>query len=395
MANAAIVMGLGFLFWVVAARWFDPYQVGIASTLISSTLLLGNLSRLGLGIGLVRFLASYEDRARMISTCFVLPVLASTAFGAIFLLLTRALTPSLGFLTDHLWQAGVFLAFLAVWSPMTILDSIFISHRKAQYVAAKQSILAGLRFPLVWILAPLGAMGIYGAWGLSALSALLASVFILFPIATSLPFPRPSLSLSVARFLFKFSSANYVAFILSSLPANLLPVLITTMIGSDVTAYFYISWTIANVIFFIPNAVGGSFLAEGAADPASVAGNARRSITFSYLFVLPAAALLFLAGGPILEIFGKAYSEGALSMLRLLCLSGPFVVLTNIYVARMNAEKRLSNVVIVNAITTGGTLLAYFFLVSRLGLVAIGFGWILSQALSATFAISTGLLRRD
>ncbi len=49
---------LGFLFWLVVARYYTPEAIGISASLISIAGLLGFLVSLGFGIGLIRFLPS-------------------------------------------------------------------------------------------------------------------------------------------------------------------------------------------------------------------------------------------------------------------------------------------------------------------------------------------------
>jgi len=49
VATQLVTSGLGFLFWLVAARWFSPAGVGFAAAAISAMTLLGTFGMLGLG----------------------------------------------------------------------------------------------------------------------------------------------------------------------------------------------------------------------------------------------------------------------------------------------------------------------------------------------------------
>jgi O-antigen/teichoic acid export membrane protein len=69
MANAATTSLLGFVFWMVVAKFYSPVDVGLASATISAMGLLASLSNLGLGFGLIRFLPSAKGKAtRMVLT---------------------------------------------------------------------------------------------------------------------------------------------------------------------------------------------------------------------------------------------------------------------------------------------------------------------------------------
>jgi len=62
MATGGLGGVLGFVFWIVAARFYTPSEVGIASALIAAMMLLGTFSRLGFDIGIIRFLSAEEDK---------------------------------------------------------------------------------------------------------------------------------------------------------------------------------------------------------------------------------------------------------------------------------------------------------------------------------------------
>ena len=47
---------LGFVFWIIVVRFYDAEDVGVASATIAAMGLVGSFSRLGLEMGLVRFL---------------------------------------------------------------------------------------------------------------------------------------------------------------------------------------------------------------------------------------------------------------------------------------------------------------------------------------------------
>src|SRR5437773_4097092 len=55
MASNMVLIGSGFLFWIIAARLYGAAQIGIATSLYSLLTLLSTLSLLGFNSGLMRF----------------------------------------------------------------------------------------------------------------------------------------------------------------------------------------------------------------------------------------------------------------------------------------------------------------------------------------------------
>jgi O-antigen/teichoic acid export membrane protein len=47
VATNFFVIGMGFLFWVICARWYSPDDVGLPSTTISAMMFITSISSLG------------------------------------------------------------------------------------------------------------------------------------------------------------------------------------------------------------------------------------------------------------------------------------------------------------------------------------------------------------
>ena len=56
LANFSMNAVVGFVFWLIAARFFDAKDVGLATSTVSAISLLALLSRVGLDMRLIRFL---------------------------------------------------------------------------------------------------------------------------------------------------------------------------------------------------------------------------------------------------------------------------------------------------------------------------------------------------
>ena len=55
-------MGLGFLFWLVAARLFAPADVGLASGVVSAMMLITQLALFGVGSAVISLYPARKER---------------------------------------------------------------------------------------------------------------------------------------------------------------------------------------------------------------------------------------------------------------------------------------------------------------------------------------------
>ena len=69
--NKMLAAGSGFLFWLLAARFYSMGDVGMATALISSAGLILQFSYLGFDYSIIRFFSKY-DRSKMFNTCLIL-----------------------------------------------------------------------------------------------------------------------------------------------------------------------------------------------------------------------------------------------------------------------------------------------------------------------------------
>lgn len=176
-----------------------------------------------------------------------------------------------------------------------------------------------------------------------------------------------------------FSFGNYCAGIVGGLPGMLFPLMIVNMFRPEYTAYFYVAWVIAGVVFMIPGAVASSLLAEGSNEPRKLAHNLKRALKFSFLFVILAIAAIFIFDEKLLLLFGHEYSESCAELLRILAISSILMVTNVIYIAKVNVEKRIDMLLLLTIIGSGTTLTASYILLTKMGLIGIGYGWMVGQ----------------
>jgi O-antigen/teichoic acid export membrane protein len=183
------------------------------------------------------------------------------------------------------------------------------------------------------------------------------------------------------RKMFSFSSANYLAGFLHASPNTIIPLVITGILGAEFTAYYYVSWMIATILFIIPTSIGTSYLAEGSATPDKRDHDFKRALKFAYFSIIPLAIIIYLLADKILLLFGHAYSDNATTFLRHLILVTPFYTFNHVFIAQRNVFKELRWVIGGNIIIVANLFTFTIFALNSWGLPAIAYGFIIGNAM--------------
>jgi O-antigen/teichoic acid export membrane protein len=368
--NAAVV---GFLFWTIAAHQYPVAAVGIGTALIASANLLMSLSLLGFDVAIIRF-TPLRDPAEVCSTCLWTTSAAALVLGGIFLLVVGILEPSIAMVVD-IWP--IFLVIVVLNTLIYILGRAFIAHRRPLLLFI-QYVLTATRLPLLYPLVFLGGLGIFYAAGLGSLLAAVFSVIVI------LRFLRLTFGIrkDILQDMFRFSSANYVANLLSDIPDLILPLIVFALLGPVAAALYYIAFAIATMITVIPDAIGTSYFVEGSYGSGDSRREAIRALLVSGLVLLPISIGVILFGDAVLGFFGTAYMA-AYPLLLLLTLSSFFIVFHKICIPFLNIRMSLGTVVGINGLRLVLLLGFAFLLLPQFGIAGAGYAYILTHAIIA------------
>jgi O-antigen/teichoic acid export membrane protein len=359
-------------------------------------LLLHTLARLGLDIGLIRFLPGEADKTGMMNTSFTIVGFLSAILALVFVMGVGVWAKALVFVRDNAWYAALFIAFTVATALVELLrQGVFVAYRRTQSSLVVE-VVGGLRLPLVLAFLSAGAYGIFVAWGLGGVAALAAGI-VLVLVAQRSYRPMPTIRRGVVGKMLRFSLGNYTAETLREFPGFVLPIIVlgvfTTKFGGDVgkdmAAYFYVAWTIASVVMMISYATGSSLLAEGSADPGKFGSSTAKAMRFMLLLLAAAIVIVFVAGGRVLAWFDEEYSENAFPLLRLLTVSGIPMAINTIYVTQKRMERKMWPVILMYAFVACFTVGVGYALIDRNDLLGIGIAWLVSNSL---VAVVVGLL---
>lgn len=392
--NSALGGLFGILFWLVVARLHASEAIGLSVSLLAVSGLLGSLSSLGLGVGLIHYLPSQSSgKSHRINTSLTLVSLSALGVGVLFLAGIGFWSPAFAFLIDTWSYAALFLAFTVGFALTPLVNSSFLAARKASYVLYRSMLYNGLRLSVAFlVVAYLGAaFGIFFSVGVALIVALIVGLLFLMPRLYPGFVPVPSLKVSDMRDMVKYSVGSHVADLFEALPSGILPLLILSVLSASSSAYFYIPWMMAGLLFLVPGSFAASLFIEGSHPGTHFAGDAVRSLRLGLLLLIPGVLLLFFAGSFLLGLFGVEYSTEGLSLLRILALSAFFVAINQIFFSSLLVNERITELILLSLILGVGIVIASYLLLDTLGLLAPGIAFLSIQAAISAYAILRNL----
>ena len=375
-ASSGAMGAFGFFFWIVNAHLFSVNEVGVATTLITATVLISYAAQLGFNSSLVRFLPTSADPDDEIST--------GLALSAVYLAIVPSVVPELASIRRSVPYSLGFVLFTALSAVNLVTDAIFVARRAAFYNFVIDGVVQSLvKLALPVALVSMGAFGIFAASGFAAAVAVTASVVLLgVRLGHRI---RPRISAEVVRRVFRYAGGNYLANLLNLVPILLLPVIVVHVRGASEGGYYYIAYQIANLLFALAFAVSSSLFAEGSHQGTSFAGVARRAARIEALTMVPLALALIAVSHPLLTLFGGRYAAHGRALLVILALSAPAVAFCDWAVALLRLTGQLRALVLTNAVyavTMCGLASAW----AHRGLVWVGAAWLVGNLVCGTLA---------
>lgn len=368
--------GFGFIFWMLAAKFYSKEDVGIATALFSSLSLLMLLSRFGLDYSIISFFPKNEKNP-IFSTSALITTLFSIFFGIIYVTGIDLFSPKLNLLKSVL-NSSVFLTTLAASSLISITGISFVALRKSKYYFF-QSVFVGSRVIFLIPLIAFGPIGIMSSINFSLILALFISLIYLKKLNIKLTFEIDKYFLSNSL---NFSVGNYISGLSTAAPSFILPIMVLNVLGPEQAANYYIVYSIAAFLFMIPNTVSVSLFVEGS-NGEDLKKAIHKSMSTILSLLLPCAVILFFCGGWILTFINKDYSSNGLELLRIMIFSSFFVVFNFVYFSVQRIQKDTRGLVIISGMNLILLIIFGYFLMLRFGLIGIGYAWLISYGISS------------
>ena len=396
LLGTAVISATGFVFWIIAARLYPVEVVGVGSAIISALGLMAVFPELGLATGLVRFLpGAGKDGNDMVNSCFTLSGLASLAIALVFIAGLHVWSPALLVVREHPVFLAAFLVFAVTTALQPLANAVFLTRLSARLIFLTDAIAGVVRLPLVAVLVLFftGAFGILAAKGVAVAVAALVAVLWLLPRVQQGYRPVPKLKIGLLKELRRYAAGNYAAGVLLEMLPLVLPLVVLSVLGAQMNAYFYIAWAIAVKLTVIPAAVFNSLFAEGSNDEASIRTNTTKSLRLSLLLLLPLILVVLVFSEKLLLVFGEAYSENSATLLRIVVAATIPWGYNYLYVSIERVRKNTRGIIMVTAAATCLSLALSYILMRSGGLVGAGLGYAMGQSVVA-IAVAVYLWRR-
>jgi aminoglycoside phosphotransferase (APT) family kinase protein/O-antigen/teichoic acid export membrane protein len=379
---------LGVPYWLLAARNYSASSVGRNAAAISAMMFLAGVAQLNLMSALLRFIPVFGRRSgRLVAWSYLVAVTIAAAISVVFLLGIERWAPALGFLSSSPGFAVWFVAATMAWCVFNLQDSVLTALRSAVLVPVENFAMSLAKIGLLVALAGSSPRyGMFASWTAAVVVSLVPVNLVIFRRLL----PRHErdapahLRPPTRREFVRYVSADSLAATFWLAATMLMPVIVIAQVGAEANGYFALAWTIALPLYVISASTGASLVVAAAADESRLPAYARKAMLQTACLVVPPAALLAVAPGLVLGVFGHAYADHGSTTLRLLAISAIPNVVTALYISGLRVRRRMLTVLAVLGGLCGTVIALSLVLVARQGIAGVGLGWLIGELVTAT-----------
>ncbi len=388
IATTIIGSILGFIFWILTARYYTPHDVGLATALISAVNLLVALSLLGFNFGVTRFLPNEKNKQGMINSSLTITFIFSILLSVIFVSGVRMWSPALSFIYENMLFLLVFVIFVFTTALIRLQQTVFVALRSTELSFIQDITLSVLKLIFVLFLVAFGVFGIISSWVIATCIALVVSIFFLTPTRVHSYLPVPIVKKKMIKAMFHTSFGNYIAGNFAAIPASVVPLMIVNVLNPEMNAYFFMALAISNILIMVPVAVNSSLFAEGSYAPDKFRNNVIKALKFTFLLVIPMILGIFIFGDKLLLLFGKTYAENGFYVLCILVLSVIPFTINKVYMTIKNIQLKVKPIIYLNALISILTIAISYLLMVEIGLIGVAIGYTLAQGIGAVVVLA-------
>jgi O-antigen/teichoic acid export membrane protein len=392
MATNVVTSLFGYLFWIVAARTYSAYDVGLGAALISVMTLASTIATLGIDSTLVQVLPRRRSDftwSLALNAAMATGLLSGLLAGVIAVVILPFLSPQFAIVGRQLGYVFIFVVGVPVMIVSALLDQAFIAERAAHNKLVRQLVISVLKIPLlvltVMLISQVGSLGILASWIVAMTITLIGGLLLLPRLGRAYRLAIRGI-LGQVRSMLSSLTGNFFINLGGLVPSFLLPVVVTIRLSPTDNAYFYTADRVGSFFFMASIAVATSLFAEGSHTAHGLSRKVRSSALITGIIFVPAMLLCILGGRYILLVFGLAYAEHGLLLMRLIAISAVPDAITNIYLSVLRVQERLRFAAFLNMGMGALTLVLTWILLPHLGIATVGWAFLLAQAAGSLVA---------
>jgi len=384
MATNCVASSLGFFFWIIAARFYTPKDIGITSAIFSAISLVSMIGSIGLNRALIYYLPRERSADSIINSCFTMNIISSIIFSLIFLSGLRIWSPELVFTLNNLENILIFIIVTIAISNSTLIGSVFTAGRRSSFQMIKETTYHFIKmFPLIFFM-NLGAIGILLSMGIGLFLSIIIGYILLFKVWKYTPRLRLD---PIIKNMARFSAANYVADVFYNLPRLILPIIILNMLSAKYVGYFYIAMMVSGLLYGVFLSVSNSLLVESS-DKNQLWSNINKSIKFNLIILIPGLFLFIMFGKFILNIFNPDYAVNATTTMIIFSFASIPLSIVNIFITVRNAQNRVLSMIKMNFIVTAITIFLSIPLVKMMNIEGAALAYLIANIIGASIVIN-------
>jgi O-antigen/teichoic acid export membrane protein len=333
-------MGLGFFFWVLAARLASSDDVGLAAGVVSAIMLCTQMSVLGAGAAYILRYAHCERPSDLLDSATALVACAAIVVGGAALLTMYLVLDAFTNLASHLSFNVVFLSVVILGTITLIYDQVAMAMGRGDQVLVRNAV-SGVIVIVALLAADAAGSNLVGAplFYVWAVGGVTAFCYGLIQLRRTIGYRfRPRWRGSVVRDLLMLGSPNHLLTLAQRTPGLLLPVMVANLLSLTDNAHWYIIWMMAWAVYITPISAGVGLFAEAARRPETAAKATRKAIAWSLLLGGAGAGVLALLATPLLSFLGAGYSDAGAAPLRILLMAVIPMTIVEAYFATCRAK---------------------------------------------------------
>lgn len=390
IAAKVSTLTLGFLFWVVAAQFFSPADVGLAAGVVAAMMLCTQIALMGVGSAVIALLpAQREQPWALLDSAFSLVVVLALTTAWTFLLLASGMFAELGVVADSRGYALLFVGAVVMGTVGILLDQVSTSLRRGDQALVRGAAFGVTAVGALLVLAELapdwGSMALLAPWVVAGTLAFAIGVAQLRRSFDGY-LPRPCATAAQARQLLAEGVPNYALTLAERAPGLVLPIVVTELLSPETNAAWYAAWMMAWVVFIVPIQVGMTLFAEIAHDPGELDASTRRAVRAALVVGVPAAGVVAALAHPLLALLGPEYADAGVTPLRILVLGLLPLTVVQVYYASCRGVGRLRAAIALGWGSAVASVGAAALAGAAAGIDAMALAWLAVQLLGAAFA---------
>ena len=377
VAMLVVTSALGYLFWIAAARLFNPSVVGLTSAAVSTVFLISEIGNFGMGLGAAYVLPDARERwGRMVNAIMLAVGGFALLSSLVVLAVAGALPLGFGGIEGKPGFLPAFAATSTIWVIAYVLDQILTIEDATRLVMLRNglgSVVRLLALPFLLLMPSLDpVIGLLSIWGVSA--SLSVAVAVVMFARQNLAGRRLTWRIDSRAIVevLPLSITNHVLTTVEWAPRLVLPLIVLAALSPEANAYFYTSWIVAVILYQIPASVTRVLFARGAAAERLTNAAVLRVLAVTVSVVAPLSAAVALLRDPLLSVFGADYARNSSDLLALLALAAIPVSVSNIYIIAERLRRSFSRAFLfslaIAVLSLGGVSLT----LGRYGLLSIG-----------------------